>query len=278
MIIKKRRLEGKLVETTLLNYDRAVPPEESLKMVCGAFYLPKDNELKPEGEDAHFICSEKQAIGVADGVGGWAKKGVDAGEYARELMNNAFIAIQQQPDGVLDPKRVLNEAFLNTEAEGSSTACIAMLKDNILHSVNVGDSGFLIFRDNRLLYQSPTLQHYFNCPYQLGNSKTCDRPSSAEETTVPVVPGDIIVLGTDGLLDNVYPTEIEEVLKEKTLEGVVDPWQLALTIAVDLAFYNSMDKCSCSPFARAAQLAGQKHIGGKIDDITVVVAQIVSQN
>jgi serine/threonine protein phosphatase PrpC len=146
MIIKKRRLEGKLVETTLLNYDRAVPPEESLKMVCGAFYLPKDNELKPEGEDAHFICSEKQAIGVADGVGGWAKKGVDAGEYARELMNNAFIAIQQQPDGVLDPKRVLNEAFLNTEAEGSSTACIAMLKDNILHSVNVGDSGFCISR------------------------------------------------------------------------------------------------------------------------------------
>ncbi|KAE8077110.1 hypothetical protein FH972_015708 [Carpinus fangiana] len=278
MIIKKRRLEGELVEATLLKNDRVVVPEESLKMVCGAAYFPKDNPLKPRGEDAYFLCEEKQAIGVADGVGGWTGKGIDAGEYARELMNNAFMAVHRQPDGAVDPKAVLNEAFLNTEAEGSSTACIAVLKGNILHCANVGDSGFMIFRDNTLVHQSTIQQHYFNCPFQLGNSKSSDRPSSATEETVPVFPGDIIVLCTDGLLDNVYPAEIEDVLKQETLEGTVDPFHLATDIAVDLALWNSLDKYSYSPFARAAELAGMKHTGGKIDDITVVVAHIVARN
>jgi protein phosphatase PTC7 len=114
MIVKKRRL-GELVETIVLKYDdKVVVPEESLKMVCGAAYFPKDNPLKPRGEEAYFLCEEKQAIGVADGVGGWAGKGIDASEYARELMNNAFMAVHRQPDGAVDPKAVLNEAFLNT--------------------------------------------------------------------------------------------------------------------------------------------------------------------
>ncbi|XP_059444290.1 probable protein phosphatase 2C 55 [Corylus avellana] len=291
MIIKKRRLEGKhssrpkkwgrlegkLAETTPSKSDGAEVPEESLKMVCGAFYLPKDNPLKPIGEDAYFLCEETQTIGLADGVGGWAGKGVDAGDYARELMYNAFVAVHRQPDGAVDPKAVLTEAFLNTEAEGSSTACIAVLKGNILHCANVGDSGFMVFRDNTLVHQSPIQQHYFNCPFQLGNSKSSDRPSSATDETVPVVSGDIIVLGTDGLLDNVYPAEIEDFLKQETLEGTEDPWHLAYAIAVK-ALYNSQDKFCYSPFARAAELANKKHVGGKIDDITVVVARIVPQN
>ncbi|KAH0981056.1 hypothetical protein GBA52_008233 [Prunus armeniaca] len=40
----------------------------------------KENQEKPPGEDADFICHDAQTIGVADGVGGWARKGVDTGE------------------------------------------------------------------------------------------------------------------------------------------------------------------------------------------------------
>ncbi|CAL2268265.1 unnamed protein product [Prunus armeniaca] len=43
---------------------------------------------KPLGEDAHFICHDAQTIGVADGIGSWARKGVNAGEYVRGLMNH----------------------------------------------------------------------------------------------------------------------------------------------------------------------------------------------
>jgi hypothetical protein len=40
------------------------------------------------GEDAFFICHHlgMGAIGVADGVSGWAEEGVDPAEYSRSLM------------------------------------------------------------------------------------------------------------------------------------------------------------------------------------------------
>ncbi|KAK3037346.1 hypothetical protein RJ639_032108 [Escallonia herrerae] len=62
----------------------------SLKMVAGSFYVPEKNELSPLGEDAHFICNKRQTIGLADGVSGSAKKGIDGGKFARELMRNCF--------------------------------------------------------------------------------------------------------------------------------------------------------------------------------------------
>lgn len=55
-------------------------------MVSASYYIPKDNKL---GEDAHFICADEDTVGVADGVGGFAKQGIDAGEYARSLMINS---------------------------------------------------------------------------------------------------------------------------------------------------------------------------------------------
>ncbi len=41
------------------------------------------------GEDAFFISSDKTALGVADGVGGWILRGIDPGLYARMLMAKA---------------------------------------------------------------------------------------------------------------------------------------------------------------------------------------------
>ncbi|KAH0986537.1 hypothetical protein GBA52_013714 [Prunus armeniaca] len=54
--------------------------------------------------------------------------------------------------------------------------------------------------------------------------------------------------------------------------GVADG--VTSTIAT-LALYNSLDKDNISPFQMEAQKAGLEHAGGKIDDITVVVAHVV---
>ncbi|KAH0986541.1 hypothetical protein GBA52_013718 [Prunus armeniaca] len=86
----------------------------SMRMICGSYYWPKEDKLKPEGDDAHFICAQEQTIGVADGVGGWAKHGVDAGQYARELMCNSIMSVQKQT--IVDPRRVLNEAYADTKS------------------------------------------------------------------------------------------------------------------------------------------------------------------
>lgn len=97
----------------------------------GSFYVPKDNNSKPRGDDAHFILPTEQIIGLFDGVGGWSKKGVDAGEYARELMTHCILAIQDAPNGNVDPKSVLSKAYSHTLVEGSSTACIISFSGNV---------------------------------------------------------------------------------------------------------------------------------------------------
>lgn len=113
---------------------------KQIEIAAGAFYIPKENELKPFGEDGHFICEENQVVGVADGVGSLARKGVDAGELT---YNTLFSIGNNYREGKnIDPKLVLNKAILNAEAKGSSTACIVTLKNgrsvNYLHAVNVG--------------------------------------------------------------------------------------------------------------------------------------------
>lgn len=102
-----------------------------MKLVSGSCYLPHPAKEETGGEDAHFICADKQVIGVADGVGGWADVGVNAGIFARELMSNSVRAIQEEPRDSINPLRVLERAHSSTTAKGSSTACIVALNDKV---------------------------------------------------------------------------------------------------------------------------------------------------
>lgn len=103
----------------------------SLKLVSGSCYLPHPAKVETGGEDAHFICADEQAVGVADGVGGWADVGINAGEYARELMYYSMDAILHEPKDSIDPARVLEKAYSKTKAKGSSTACIIALNSQV---------------------------------------------------------------------------------------------------------------------------------------------------
>ncbi|XP_015055075.1 probable protein phosphatase 2C 55 [Solanum pennellii] len=242
-----------------------------LKMVFGSLYLPKDDPNKPLGEDAHFIHELYQTIGVADGVGGWARQGIDSGIYARELMKNSLIATYDESmKGHVNPKRVLDQAYKNTNSKGSSTACIITLNSvkNTILATNVGDSGFLLIRKGKIIYKSPVQQRGFGCPYQLGNYNS-DNPSVAQEMELNVEKDDILMVGTDGMLDNIFESQIEEIV-ERAIEQNLKAEELASQIG-NIALYNSFDRFADTPFARASK--GQ-HKGGKIDDITVIVAYI----
>ncbi|KAK2656351.1 hypothetical protein Ddye_009403 [Dipteronia dyeriana] len=226
----------------------------------------------------------------ADGVGAWIKKGIDSGEYSRQLMSNSLVALNQETRGHVDPILVLEDAYYKTKSQGSSTACI-IARGNVLfifrtlialddrhhclNVANVGDSGFVVFRNRECIYQSPIQPHGFNHPYQLGcSSQFGDAVDTAMEIVVPVQSGDIVVASTDGLIDNTFPSEIEKILT-KRLDR--DDHQLPKT------WHGPQQSMHCtilstdyeSPFSRAAHLAGKNHVGGKIDDITVVVAKII---
>lgn len=252
--------------------DQKAPSGKTLKLVSGSCYLPHPDKEETGGEDAHFICPEEQAIGVADGVGGWADLGVNSGYYSRELMSNSVDAIQEEPKGSVDPARVLEKAHSSTKAAGSSTACIIALTDQGLNAINLGDSGFMVIRDGCTVFRSPVQQHDFNFTYQLESGSNGDLPSSGQVFTIPVAPGDVIVAGTDGLFDNLYNNEITAVVVHGVRAGL-SPQVTAQKIAA-LARQRALDKDRQTPFSTAAQDAGFRYYGGKLDDTTVVVSYI----
>ncbi|KAL0017216.1 hypothetical protein SO802_004285 [Lithocarpus litseifolius] len=247
---------------------------KTLKLLSGSCYLPHPDKEDTGGEDAHFICVDEQAIGVADGVGGWADLGVDAGQYSRELMSHSVNAVKEEPKGSIDPARVLEKAHSITKAKGSSTACIIALTDEGVNAINLGDSGFMVVRDGCTVFRSPVQQHDFNFTYQLESGNNGDLPSSGQVFTIAVAPGDAIIAGTDGLFDNLYNNEITAVVVHAMRAGL-GPQVTAQKIAA-LARQRAQDRDRQTPFSTAAQDAGFRYYGGKLDDITVVVSYIKS--
>eukprot|EP00250_Pteridium_aquilinum_P010927 c19720_g1_i1 orf=887-2500(+) len=248
---------------------------KGLRLLSGACYFPHPDKEVTGGEDAYFICPEKQVFGVADGVGGWAEMGVDSGEYARKLMCESLIAAREEPTGCVDTARVLKKAYSKTTCRGSSTACILALSDNGLQAVNLGDSGFLVVRNGRMIFKSPAQQHYFNFPFQLESYGAGDPVSAAECFVVEVAAGDVIITGTDGLFDNLFAAEMETIVVQATWSGM-SPDSTAQQIAY-LARQRAKDCNRQTPFSAAAQNAGYSFHGGKMDDITVIVSYVTDQ-
>lgn len=176
------------------------------------------------GEDAWFIESRNaiDVLGVADGVGGWQEIGVDPSKFSSNLMKQCSRCVKTMNinDNLINaqsPVNILSEGYRNLVERnddsliGSSTACILLFNqmNGYLHSANLGDSGFVVIRDNQIVHRSVEQQHYFNCPFQLallpnGSNEFSmqDKPESANIDSFKINEGDIIVLATDGLWDN----------------------------------------------------------------------------
>jgi protein phosphatase PTC7 len=123
---------------------------------------------------------------------------------------------------------------------------------------------------------------------------SADTPASGDVIDLPVYPGDIVILSTDGVLDNLFPHEMLSTVMEHapppparkslfppssasadTAEPPhADPQAVAQALA-DCALRVALDERRQSPFAVNAQDAGHIYRGGKIDDITCVVAVVV---
>jgi hypothetical protein len=271
---------------------------------------------------------------------------------------------------------------------GSSTACLVGLdkRTGHLHTTNLGDSGAIVIRPSppppgamleptdpplqfHIPFRTTDLQHYFNAPFQLSvlpppmredPTNIVDSPADAVNEEFGGDPthgggvkeGDVIVVGTDGVWDNLWEEEIVDRLRER-LGGLGDGWiplqegqstlqpasawheveddeqhtlgyygngreareevcddptvsaatashpakmsgyehvpseqihrwrmldqrlkRVAAQLCVD-ARDAAKNARKPSPFARNARRAGHLHFGGKLDDVTVVLAYVV---
>jgi len=238
---------------------------QSFKFQAAASSIPHPDKAHKGGEDAYFIAPQSNVIGIADGVGGWEAHGIDSALYSRSLMQFA----SEAADSEANPLEILKFAHSRAAGiAGSSTACIISLVGTQLEAANLGDSGFMLIRNGHLLFKTKEQQHYFNCPLQIGNSR--DMPDHSDKLRIAVEVGDILVVATDGLFDNVFPDRIVQLVTE----GLhLDPPALAQILAAE-ATRIGLDSTAETPFAEGARKSGQYWRGGKLDDVTVIVARI----
>jgi len=180
------------------------------------------------GDDSWFIASQRTAdvLGIADGVGGWRELGVDPSKFSSSLMKQCKRVVEQdnslfsnsQSINKITPVEILKKSYnalLESKDQsliGSSTACIIVFnrESKYLYSANLGDSGFIVVRNNKIVHRSQEQCHYFNAPFQLSllppmsNEETLiqDSPISASTSSFKLNEGDFIILATDGLWDN----------------------------------------------------------------------------
>ena len=278
-----------------------VREENTGNMISGSAIIPHpdkanriyDLEPKLGGEDSYFINDSKQVVGIADGVGGWASRGVDPGIYSRELMNFANIAVDQEK--LVDPLQILIKAHSQTTSLGSSTALVIHvdIDKNELTAANIGDSGFKVIRNfGNLILSSKPQQFDFNFPYQLERhgSRSGNNPTEADIIKANVKTGDFIICGTDGVFDNLFDKDLIGISKSfqsqfvnivnrregnstdndimKKLKEMLNKFAFEIAKA---ASRNGNDPRYISPFTVEGRKYGYNYVGGKLDDISVIV-------
>ncbi|KAL6649375.1 hypothetical protein ACP70R_013599 [Stipagrostis hirtigluma subsp. patula] len=240
-----------------------------LVLASGAAMLPHPSKVLTGGEDAYFIGCDGW-FGVADGVGQWSFEGINAGLYARELMDSCkkFVTESQGAPGMAT-EEVLAKAADEARSPGSSTVLVAHFDGRILHASNIGDSGFLVIRNGEIYKKSNPMTYGFNFPLQI--EKGDDPLKLVQKYNIELQEGDVIVTATDGLFDNIYEEEVAAVVS-KSVEAGLKPTEIAEFLA---ARAKEEGRCGfgSSPFSDAALAAGYLgYSGGKLDDVTVVVS------
>ncbi|XP_059297739.1 probable protein phosphatase 2C 1 isoform X4 [Lycium ferocissimum] len=178
-----------------------------------------------------------------------------------------------------DPRILIKGAHAATSSIGSATVIVSTLEDGILKIASVGDCGLRVIRKGQMIFSTFPLEHYFDCPYQLSSEAVTQTYLDAIVSTVDLQIGDTIIMGSDGLFDNVFDQEIVSVVTTN------DDVSNAAKALADLARNHSVDTKFDSPYSLEARARGldvpwwkkffgMKLTGGKLDDITVIVGKV----
>uniref|UniRef100_A0ACD5VNW4 Uncharacterized protein n=1 Tax=Avena sativa TaxID=4498 RepID=A0ACD5VNW4_AVESA len=246
----------------------------------GTHVIPHPRKVETGGEDAFFVGGDGGGVfAIADGVSGWAEKNVNPALFSREVMANSSTFLKDE-EASNDPQILLMKAHAATSSIGSATVIIAMLeKTGTLKIASVGDCGLKVIRKGQVMFSTYPQEHYFDCPYQISSEAIGQTYQDALVCTVNLMEGDMIVSGSDGFFDNIFDQEILAVISESP--GIDE----AAKALAELARKHSVDVRFDSPYSIEARsrgfdvpwwkkLLGAKLTGGKMDDITVIVAQV----
>ena len=225
------------------------------------------------GEDSYFVKGNK--FGIADGIGAWREsKGYGSSAFVSGKLLHYCCSLDD--NNIIN---LLNKAYQQTlqdmykhNIKGSTTVLLGQLLNNTLHICNLGDCQLLIYRKNQLVFKSEDKYHFFNCPFQLGTN-SINTPNDAQHVKFPVEIGDVFVLGSDGLFDNLWEEDIHEII----LKNKKDYKKCAHALVHDAMNISTDPSYDESPFQLKASEEGLYHIGGKLDDTTAIVGEVVEK-
>ena len=225
------------------------------------------------GEDAFFVKRnlDKMFLGVLDGVNGVKTSGIDPAEFPFEFCKTLSYSLDETSDVKADIYNTFDK-LTDRKVFGSSTVNISTLDKNTgeFKNYNIGDSCFMILRkiegSYTVFYKSKAEQYSFNFPHQLSNLRDYKVPVT--EYSCSLKDGDVIVMASDGLWDNLFDTEIIEKIKCENYEKVF------MDELNDL-FTNIDDYRRNGPFRLNAWENNVKYnTHSKQDDYTVIVTHV----
>ncbi|KAK6142137.1 hypothetical protein DH2020_007005 [Rehmannia glutinosa] len=173
----------------------------------------------------------------------WAEKDVNPALFSCELMANASRFVEDEEVNY-DPRSLIRKAHAAT----TSIGVVAMLETNgILKIASVGDCGVRVIRKGQIIFSTSPQEHYFDCPYQLSSEAIGQTFLDATVTTVELMEEDTVVMGSDGLFDNVFDREIISIVS--SCDNVSD----AAKALANLAYNHSKDSSFESPYSQEAR-------------------------
>jgi hypothetical protein len=260
-----------------------------MRLAAGYATIPKLSQLN-QGDVGHDVAAAgRTVVAVGDGVGGWVARGVNP-RAAAALCVGAVVEDSSSPGSLVGAL----DAVLTTgdfRDKGTTTLAAARLDEasGSLACLCVGDSIVHVYRRERggdpwtLVADvvDSTSRVKYNCPQQVGQRS---ETFQAVEERVCVKPGDVVLVASDGVGDNLTAADICRVLDRHSPPGVpsaVAAHGLALHVAA-AAFQRSV---ACLPDAPPTPFeAHRRAFGrppnadgcGKQDDISVAVGIVAA--
>lgn len=268
----------------------------NLKLTSSIQYIAKDRSKDPiyakylkdltnyskTGEDNYVKTDTRFA--VLDGVGGYIQHGYDSSIISSRLAKY----IKEYKGTGNDIKDCLSVAYQKVLEDpdveaGATTVALSQIdtKTGEMDVLNLGDSWLGVLREGKFVNETLKQEYYFNAPYQLAKipntgkerNSISNKPEDADFYKFVVQKGDLVILSTDGMIDNWGKSKIADWWAEN-LAADSDLDELNRRF-VELVNIDSKDQTFYSEFVREYnQLTNRRYTGGKEDDITVLVVKV----
>jgi len=294
------------------HFDEAYQKNKPLCFNAKAFQKTHPQKKCKGQKDADATLCSPMLVAVADGVSQIEEFGIDASELPNELLNHieelavAQLLPGQETEEYLGPISMMRDAYESTESLGSTTVLTAVMDNSTrihgkLHPMiavcSIGDCEILILRRaardkplNPVFHtEMQRIDGNAQSPLQLARVDDSVDPDFDPSVAIEVIErgsavhcvsafeGDIVILGSDGVFDNLFIDEILQIC-----DAFIPP-------AAPGAKFKPIHRNILGQVARQiimsahakTQPRGNQYQdtpigrGGKIDDTSVVVGEVV---